>query len=128
MLHLINFPQTPRLVLALPYHLRTAVSDGVKGQMDKCQELIKKTAEDQKAELTACPKNYLAIDGAMNFRTLCQVAISSKKSVGKAHVDELISFVHQKRRKLECFFHFPTRQQNVSAFRLQETLKKRLSS
>mmetsp|Transcript_18951 Transcript_18951/g.31210 ORF Transcript_18951/g.31210 Transcript_18951/m.31210 type:complete len:111 (-) Transcript_18951:105-437(-) len=75
--------------------------------MDKCQELIKKTAEDQKAELTACPKNYLAIDGAMNCRTLCQVAISSKKSVGKAHVDELNKFGASKAEKARVFFLVP---------------------
>mmetsp|Transcript_12008 Transcript_12008/g.24117 ORF Transcript_12008/g.24117 Transcript_12008/m.24117 type:complete len:386 (+) Transcript_12008:644-1801(+) len=46
-------------------------SDGVEGQIDKCRKHIKQVAEDQKAELTVCPTNYPAIDGATNCRTLC---------------------------------------------------------
>uniref|UniRef100_A0A7S2U5S8 Uncharacterized protein n=1 Tax=Lotharella oceanica TaxID=641309 RepID=A0A7S2U5S8_9EUKA len=82
-------------------------SDGVENQRDRCQEYIKKTAEDQKAELVVCPTNYPAIDGATNCRTLYQVTISSKKSVGKAYVDELISFGASKAEKARVFFLVP---------------------
>jgi len=82
-------------------------SNGVKGQIDKCRAHIKKIAEDQKAELVVCPTNYPAIDGATNCRTLYQVTISSKKSVGKAYVDELISFGASKAEKARVFFLVP---------------------
>mmetsp|Transcript_23638 Transcript_23638/g.39983 ORF Transcript_23638/g.39983 Transcript_23638/m.39983 type:complete len:537 (-) Transcript_23638:154-1764(-) len=82
-------------------------SNGVKGQIDKCRAHIKKIAEDQKAELVVCPTNYPAIDGATNCRTLYQVTISSKKSVGKAYVDELISFGASEAEKARVFFLVP---------------------
>jgi len=82
-------------------------SDGVEGQIDKCRKHIKQVAEDQKAELTVCPTNYPAIDGATNCRTLYQVTISSKKSVGKAYVDELKFFGASKSKKARVFFLVP---------------------
>jgi len=79
----------------------------VGGQIDRCREHIKKTAEDQKADLTVCPTNYPAIDGATNCRTLYQVTISSKKSVGQAYVNELQFFGASEAKKARVFFLVP---------------------
>eukprot|EP00466_Bigelowiella_natans_P021096 jgi/Bigna1/144297/aug1.86_g19005 len=86
---------------------KLADAEKKKRMIDKCRAHIKKIAEDQKAELVVCPTNYPAIDGATNCRTLYQVTISSKKSVGKAYVDELISFGASKAEKARVFFLVP---------------------
>mmetsp|Transcript_32814 Transcript_32814/g.79861 ORF Transcript_32814/g.79861 Transcript_32814/m.79861 type:complete len:290 (+) Transcript_32814:1148-2017(+) len=84
-------------------------SDGVKDQINGCREYIKKTAGDHESELTVCPTDYPAIDGATNCQTLYQVTISSKKSVGKKYVEELKHFGASEAKKAQVFFLVPKR-------------------
>mmetsp|Transcript_1343 Transcript_1343/g.2317 ORF Transcript_1343/g.2317 Transcript_1343/m.2317 type:complete len:413 (+) Transcript_1343:525-1763(+) len=103
--------------------LRT-FSDGVERQIDTCRKHIKQVAEDQKAELTVCPTNYPAIDGATNCQTLYQVTISSKKSVGKAYVDELKFFGASKSKKARVFFLVPQKRAEYFSISFAKDFKK----